>query len=338
MDEALQTRERKGVWFVYDGDCPMCSMAAHALKIQQRHGPLHIVDARRDTDAPLLLEINRRKLNLDEGMVILCDGRFYHGQDALRFMARFGSDDGWFNRINRGLFRSDALTRFSYPVLRATRNLLLKIKGVPQLNNLRNNDEPLFKSVFGFDWERLPVVMHRHYANRPYQDDVVTVTGTLNVYSSLLGRLLKPAFRWANALVPYEGTDIPVTVDFHTDTQSNAFRFERTFYFPGRSPYVFRSTMIPVGGNELVEMMGRGIGWRAAYSWDGEKVILRHKGYVIRLFGRFIPLPFTFLMGAGYAEEIALSDDSFSMWTEIRHPFWGRVFGYDGAFKVTKDR
>jgi predicted DCC family thiol-disulfide oxidoreductase YuxK len=337
MQEVRQASDRSGVWFVYDGDCPLCSTAAHALKIRQRYGALHLVNAR-DRDDPLLLEINRRKLDLDEGMVIWCEGRFYHGQDALRFIARFGADDGWFNRINRGLFTSEALARVGYPLLRAIRNLLLKLKGVPQLNNLRNDDDPIFKFVFGADWERLPRVMHRHYANRAYRDDVVTVTGTLNVYSSFLGRLLKPGFRWANALVPYEGADIPVTVEFHTCTQSNAFRFERTFHFPGRAPYVFRSTMIPVGGNELVEIMGRGIGWRTAYSWDGSKVILRHRGYVIRLFNVFIPLPFTFLMGAGYAEEIALGDDSFSMWTEIRHPLWGRVFGYDGTFKVTKDR
>jgi len=338
MEKTLPSPESKGVWFVYDGDCPMCSMAAHALKIRQRYGPLYLVDARRNTDDPLLVEIKRRKLNLDEGMVILCEGRFYHGQDALRFMARFGSDDGWFNRINRALFKSNILARLSYPLLRATRNFLLRIKGVAQLNNLRNDEEPLFKSVFGADGERLPIVMRRHYANRPYRDDVVTVTGTLNVYSSFLGRLLKPAFRFAKALVPYEGTNIPVTVDFHTDAQSTGFRFERTFNFPGRSPYVFRSTMIPVGGNELVEMMGRAVGWRSAYSWDGEKVILAHKGYVLQLFGSFIPLPFTFLLGAGHAEEVPLSDDSFRMWTEIRHPLWGRVFGYDGAFKVTKDR
>jgi predicted DCC family thiol-disulfide oxidoreductase YuxK len=337
MDQPLPIDHSKGIWFVYDGDCPLCSVASHALKIQQRFGPLHLLDARGDKSNPLLLEINRRNLDLDEGMVIWRQGRFYHGRDALRFMAQFGENAGWFNRITRTLFRSETLARVSYPWLRAIRNLLLKIRGVGNLDNLRDNRVPLFKSVFGDDWDKLPVVMRRHYANRAYQNDLVTVTGSLNVQSSFLGRLLKPAFRWAKALVPHEGTHIPVTVDFITDVQSNAFRFERTFFFPGRTPYVFRSSMIPIGRNEMVEMMGRGFGWRLAYRWNGQKVILAHKGYVIRLFGIFIPMPLTLLMGAGYAEETAISEDTFSMWTEIRHPLWGKVFGYDGTFIITKD-
>jgi hypothetical protein len=43
-------------------------------------------------------------------------------------------------------------------------------------------------------------------------------------------------------------------------------------------------------------------------------------------------------MGGGYAEEIPISDDEFSMMTEIRHPWWGRIIGYHGTFRVTKDR
>jgi hypothetical protein len=96
--------------------------------------------------------------------------------------------------------------------------------------------------------------------------------------------------------------------------------------------------MIPLKGNELVEMMGRGLGWRTAYKWDGQKVILAHRGYVVRLFGLSIPVPLTLLMGSGYAEEIAVDDDTFAMWTEVRHPWWGKVFGYRGTFRVTKDR
>jgi predicted DCC family thiol-disulfide oxidoreductase YuxK len=338
MDEPLRIPDAAGVWYVYDGDCPLCSMAAQALRIQQRYGPLHLVNARRDTDSPLLREIRRRKLNLDEGMVIWCEGRFHHGRDALRFMAQFGERKGWFNRINRAMFRSQPVTQVSYRWFKAIRNLLLRIKGVGQLDNLCDRESPLFKPVFGDDWDRLPPVMHRHYANRPFHDDVVTVEGRLDVESSFVGRLLRPAFRWAKALVPHEGKGVPVTVHFVTDARSNAFRLERTFHFPGRAPYVFRSAMIPMRGNELVEMMGRGSGWRSAYKWDGRKVVLSHRGYVVRMFGLYIPVPLTLLIGSGYAEEAAIDDDTFSMWTEIRHPWWGKVFSYGGTFSVTKGR
>src|ERR1700721_2878296 len=131
-----EASENKGVWFVYDGDCPVCSMAAQALRIKAAYGTLHLVNAREDRDAPLLREIKRRELNLDEGMV--CDGQFYHGEDALRFMARYGDSAGWFNWFNRILFRSETVAKLSYPWMRGIRNLLLRLRGVSKLSNLRN--------------------------------------------------------------------------------------------------------------------------------------------------------------------------------------------------------
>jgi predicted DCC family thiol-disulfide oxidoreductase YuxK len=338
MDDVHYDQQGEGIWFVYDGDCPLCRTAALALRIRRQHGALHLLDARNDRDDPLLQEIARRNYDLDEGMVIWCAGRFYHGADALCFMAQFAESSGFFNRVNRLLFSSERSARLCYPWLRAMRNLLVRIRGAGKLDNLRDSDAPLFKSVFGACWDELPAVIRRHYANRPFRDDVVRVAGTLNVRSSPLGRLLKPAFRLTGALVPYEGDDIPVTVDFVTQADSAVFRFERIFHFPGKPPYRFQSAMVPIGGNELVEMMGFGFGWRLAYGWDGEKVILAHRGYVLKLFGTFVPVPLALLIGKGYAEEHPLSDDMFSMWTEIRHPWWGTVFGYDGTFGVTRDR
>jgi predicted DCC family thiol-disulfide oxidoreductase YuxK len=329
--------QRDGVWFVYDGDCQICTMAAEALKIRQRYGPLHLLDARSDFNHPLMGEIRRRRFDLDEGMMIWAAGRFYHRENALRFMTECGESRGWFNRFNRLLFRSERLARTSYPWLRACRNLLLKLRGVDKLYNLRSADEPLFQSVFGPDWDKLPTVMKRHYANRVGHHDVVIVEGCLDVVSSSLGRALRPAFRLAKTLVPYEGKDVPCRVNFVTEPGKNAFRFERTFLFPGKPPFAFRSAMIPLGGNEVVEMMGLGLGWRSAYLWRDGKVILAHRGYVWRFAGLLIPLPLTLLLGAGSAEETALSDSSFAMSTEIRHPLWGRVFGYAGTFQIVKD-
>ncbi len=202
----------------------------------------------------------------------------------------------------------------------------------------RNSDDPVFKPVFGADWDKLPPLMRRRFASRPYREDRVTVEGLLDVSSSPLGRMLKPLFRLTGTLVPYEGRRIPVTVHFVTNAASNAFGFDRTFHFPGRKPYRFRSAMIPTGGNEIVEMMAAGIGLRMSCTWTGAKLVLAHKAYVINLFGHLIPLPLGFLIGRGYAEETPLNENEYAMMAEIRHPLWGRVFGYSGAFRVTRDR
>ncbi|HET8706434.1 MAG TPA: DCC1-like thiol-disulfide oxidoreductase family protein, partial [Pseudomonadales bacterium] len=144
MNESLA-----GIWFIYDGECPICNYAAHAFKIRQRYGELHLLDARTQQAHPLLQSINQRGLDLDEGMVIFHDGRFYHGKTALRFMAQFGEQEGVFNWFNKALFWSDFLATLLYPWMRAVRNALIRVLGKAKIDNLHLRDEPVFKPVFG---------------------------------------------------------------------------------------------------------------------------------------------------------------------------------------------
>lgn len=125
-----------GIWFVYDGQCPICNFAAHALRIRDAAGGLTLLDARTQPGHPLMQQIKAQGLSLDEGMIVIYGGQFYHGADALHIMALLGSKAGWFNRVNAVLFRSKLLCALCYPLMRATRNLALKLKGVPQIRNL----------------------------------------------------------------------------------------------------------------------------------------------------------------------------------------------------------
>lgn len=125
-----------GIQFIYDGECPVCTYAAHAFRIRQAAGELTLIDARTEGGHPLVQEVNRRGLDLDEGMVIHYEGTFYHGADALHLMALVGSETGWYNKANALLFRSKTLSKILYPVLRAGRNTLIFFKGVPKIDNL----------------------------------------------------------------------------------------------------------------------------------------------------------------------------------------------------------
>lgn len=321
--------------FIYDGECPLCSYGAHAFRIREAVGGIELINARDNMNHPLVQQLTALNMDLDEGMVIHYRGRFYHGQDALHLMAMLGSDNSLFNIINAALFKSEKMAKFFYPAMRATRNFLIAIKGVHKINNLTKKDAPIFQSVFGQNWGALPPVMKKHYANRPHTNDKVTTEGVMKIESSFLGRLLTPLFMLAGTLVPHEGNDIPVTVNFLSSPTSNRFSFDRTFFFPGKKPYRFFSRMQPLKNNELVEFMRFGFGWHAAYSWNGTKVILDHKGYVLNFFGMLLPIPLDLVMGKGYAEETPIDDDHFSMMMEIRHPLWGKIYGYSGTFKIT---
>lgn len=196
------------------------------------------------------------------------------------------------------------------------------------------NSVLIFQPIFGEQWQNLPPVMHKHYANHSHSNDVVTVEGVMKIEVSLFAKILSPLFRLAGALVPYSGNNIPVTVHFRSEYYSSAFCFDRIFNFPNRKPCHFRSKMFPVGGNEVVEFMPIGIGWRAGYRWDGQKILIEHCGYKIKLFGKLISLPLELLLGKGFAWEEAVNDNSFRMYMEIRHLLFGKIYAYSGEFAV----
>lgn len=129
----------KGVWFIYDGDCPICDFGAHAFRIKREYGELHLLNARTDSSHPLFQQVNRLGLDLDAGMVIVAGEKFYHGKTALRFMAQYGDDRDWFNRANKKLFRSKTTAMLLYPWMRGFRNVLILIRRKGWIDNLRQS-------------------------------------------------------------------------------------------------------------------------------------------------------------------------------------------------------
>ena len=132
----MTDKSEKEIWFVYDGECPICCMAATMYKIQKIVGQLQVVDARTEKNHPLLQEIKQAGMNLDMGMVIKYRNQLYHGGDALALMAKIGSKSDWFNNLNRILFQNKLFASLSYPFMKAARNTALKIKGVGKIGNL----------------------------------------------------------------------------------------------------------------------------------------------------------------------------------------------------------
>lgn len=325
------------VTFIYDGDCPLCTSAAMALRIRRDYGTLQLLDAREHRDHPLVREVTRRGLDLDEGMAIIADDRIHHGRDALAFMARYGETRNPFMAFIRSLYWSKTLATLTYPWMRGTRNWLLRRRGIGRIDNLGLAQEPTFKPIFGPDWEKLPEVLRAHYANRPYSNDEVVVEGVLDVECRSIMRLLAPLLRLMRQIPARTESNVPVTVRFRSEQHSRAYHFDRTFHFKS-APYRFHSRMYPTGGDEVVEVMRFGLGWRMRYLWDGEKVVLRHAGYAIRALGHLVPVPLGLLIGEGYAEEIPVDKDHFDMMTRITHPWWGEVYGYRGRFRITRHR
>lgn len=129
------------IWFVYDGECPICQMGAALYTVRQSVGKLHTVNARTEKGHPVYREVNAAGLDLDRGMVIKYRDRLYQGEEALHVMAALGADSGWFNKVNNRLFRHKALARLCYPFMRGARDVALAVKGSGKIRNLGVQDE-----------------------------------------------------------------------------------------------------------------------------------------------------------------------------------------------------
>jgi predicted DCC family thiol-disulfide oxidoreductase YuxK len=127
--------DRPGVTLVYDGECPVCTAYGCSVDLAPGDGALKRVNARED--AAIVAELTAQGLDLDDGMVVMKDGRYHHGADALHVMAVHGSRRGLGNWLNHVVFRSRTRARLLYPWLRAGRGLLLRLLGRKPIGNLR---------------------------------------------------------------------------------------------------------------------------------------------------------------------------------------------------------
>ncbi len=132
--------EETDIFLVYDKECPACNYYCTLVRIRESVGNLVLVDAREA--GSLMEEITAAEIDIDQGMVLIVGDRMYYGVDAIHALSIMGTRSGVFNRVSYWCFRSKAVSNVLYPILRAGRNLLLKILRKTKINNLNleNND------------------------------------------------------------------------------------------------------------------------------------------------------------------------------------------------------
>lgn len=122
------------LWLVYDGECPVCRNYCRHIRLREAAGRLHLVDARQP--GPLMDEITRARLDIDQGMVLKVRGRLYYGAVAMHMITLMSTRAGWFNRLSYLFFGTRLAARIFYPAGKAVRNLLLKLLGISYIRNL----------------------------------------------------------------------------------------------------------------------------------------------------------------------------------------------------------
>lgn len=326
----LQTKSDKNcLYVIYDGECYFCNHTAQALKIKKVVGKLVLINARESNE--LVTEAIKQGLDVNEGIVVYYLQQFYHGQEAVFLLNDLADKSTLRAKLAHLCYKNKWAIFLGYPILKLIRTYNLALQGKPKIQN--SEFWPTLKPVFGADWDRLPEAIKKHYANRPYSNDITRVKGLMTITFSPLMKFLAPFLSFFNMFAPAPGENIPVEVDYLSSPNDASFIFQRRFYYPKRTnPFEFKTTLWQIKDNVIVDVLRFGFGIKMKYQYDGSKIQFIHSGYLLQLGKLRIPLPLTFILGKGYGEETPLSDSSFHFFLESVHPLFGRIIRYEGVF------
>jgi len=120
----MSSSSNDNAWIVYDGACPFCRNYVSLVKLRENIGQVELFNARER--GPEVEKVINSNFDLDEGMVLYFQGQMYHGVACIHMIALLSSDDTWFGRINKWVFKSSERAKTVYPILRFFRNITLK--------------------------------------------------------------------------------------------------------------------------------------------------------------------------------------------------------------------
>ena len=115
-------------FLLYDGECSFCRFYARKSGFETPGGrPLALIDANR---APELIgELREAGCEVDEGMVLVLDGRRYQGAEAMTVLEAMRSETGWFGRLSGWFAKNPKRSRVFYPWFQRLRRAALWVKG-----------------------------------------------------------------------------------------------------------------------------------------------------------------------------------------------------------------
>ena len=111
---------------IYDGDCPFCRSYIGLTRLRELADTI-LLDAREEPD--LCRELLEKGVSLDEGMVVKINNEVYHGGDAINRITLLTSKNTLFNKFAYLVFSRPVISKITYPVLRALRNVTLRLLG-----------------------------------------------------------------------------------------------------------------------------------------------------------------------------------------------------------------
>ena len=88
---------------------------------------MQFIDGRRAPE--LVEELRRDGCDLEDGMILVLEGRRYQGAEAMTVLGSLAAEPGWVNRLTRWVGSSSERARFFYPWFRRLRRVGLWMAG-----------------------------------------------------------------------------------------------------------------------------------------------------------------------------------------------------------------
>ncbi len=158
--------------------------------------------------------------------------------------------------------------------------------------------------------------------------------GTLSVKYQSWMHCLRPFIFLMQLGIPKPGKNFLMTGAIASTQENHIFQFDRDYIYPDGEVIQLQSSWEIDEKDRTTEFIGRRIGWRFTMRCDNQKILMIHDAFVIKLFNRIFPLPLhRLVVGTGFAEQVALSDNEMLIHMSITHFIFRKI--YDYKVKVT---
>lgn len=231
------THKLPDIEVIYDGACPICNHFACALNDSAN---IKTINAREPSDR--LTEAEQMDLDIDRGLIVYSQQKFYYGTDALQVVANNTQTKGVLGWLNRNFMRHKIAAKILYPFGVLARRVLLFVLRRPLItvsnqHNFNNETNPL-KAHMGSAFDRLAPLLQQTHTGK------TRLTGKVQVeHGNWVAKLICIIFRF-----PKSGTDIDLTVD--CEHRNGRMTWERDFN--GQRMYSYFNNK----GKFLVEHLG----------------------------------------------------------------------------------
>lgn len=332
QSQCSATEYNQPISLLYDADCPLCHFGANNYAVEK--GLTERVNARFDSGLKQRAEL--AGLDIDQGVILEKEGVLYQGSEAIRQLALTCERRSLYGKLFYFVFRSQVISKLSYPFLKALRRTFLFLRGVPLIREqAAKGYATTIQRQLGDAWSELHPAIQRRFVKDPSESEHIFYRGKMEtIERSRAGKWFAFLTTYiGNPLTPHDGKDVLMDVVLHRQHGSSGIFWRRTYYYPSRKPYTVTSAKCETAAGEMQECVGGGFGMALkVYVQDGN-LHFRSTRYFWRLGNMRFTLPHLLTPGETHVVHEEVGNGWFRFTISMDHPRLGRTFYQTGLFK-----